>query len=435
MGLGGITRDSIADLASLVHDDSDKGEGGSNMKNLISLSFSFEDPTQPRTGSFAYTESSQPVARSGEAFLFLRDEGAVEQQCCVGLNDGDGGLEDVQHIDLHAGSPNSAANAHDVDSNQGPPPSSSAESPAGMYYQFQYQGYTDYYADDFSPYNYDYDGYSNAINNYNGIPGMQQKENKNIFCCFFAPWLISKNDIRHQQEQQEHEQQHQSQSLRNQDSDERELEGANQEQVLQQTATAQVNSLSQDAVIASETAVGTVPSQKPYDVATEIASSRLEMSDCNVAKDNISTDDVDYHSKSLAVSAMPDLEENSTAKNSDVKSPQDSSLPNNRDDHNKQSGIKSILKVKRCINRSANNGATSNSSNKIDQKQTSSPSAKRHLFPAYEPKNLGSSKKGEGGREERSVAFNPMARVLTIPSRKDVPLSQKVQVSCDGFSC
>lgn len=52
-------------------------------------------------------------------------------------------------IDLHAGSPNSAANTHDIDSNQGPQPSSSAESPVGMYYQFQYEGYTDYYADDF----------------------------------------------------------------------------------------------------------------------------------------------------------------------------------------------------------------------------------------------------------------------------------------------
>jgi hypothetical protein len=135
--------------------------------------------------------------------------------------------------------------------------------------------------------------------------------------------------------------------------------------------------------------------------------------------------------KSLAFSATSDLEENSTAKKSDVKSTQDSSLLNNKDDHSKQFAIKSILKVKRCINRSANNGSTTNKSNKIDQKQTSSPSAKRHLFPAYEPKNVSSSKQREGGREERSVAFNPMARVLTIPSRKDVPLSQKVQVSCD----
>eukprot|EP00804_Cyclotella_cryptica_P026541 CCRYP_015393-RA/>CCRYP_015393-RA protein AED:0.09 eAED:0.09 QI:340/1/1/1/1/1/4/438/699 len=413
MGLGGIARDSIADLASLVHDDNGKGEGGGSMRDLVSLSSSFEDRGQLGSGSLAFAESSGGVDGSGGTFLFLGDEDALQQQCCVGLNDGDGRFEEADPIDVHASSASSAASIHDASSSR-------AESAAGMYYQFQYEGFTDYYAEDFSPYNYDYDGYSSGFRGTDGIPFMQRKENRNIFCCFFAPWMNSKNN--NQQQQQE-------QPLQEQNLDQRDQQAADPEQLLlQQTETGHAESQSQQAVIENEMARGCASCQKPNDVAAGITSTRLERSDLSAGQDNAGISDDDSCVKSLAVSVTSGTEEQSQATKSDAEPPRGPPLLNNDENHSKQADIRSILKVKRCTNRSTNNGTASNSSNKIDQKQPSSASAKRHLFPAYEPKNSALSKRGEGGREERSVAFNPMARVLTIPSRKDIPLSQKVQV-------
>lgn len=110
--------------------------------------------------------------------------------------------------------------------------------------------------------------------------------------------------------------------------------------------------------------------------------------------------------------------EKSLKNESPTKLLQDSPKPK---DDSSSSGLKSILKVKRCINRS--NSTTPITSKKV---QSASADGKRHLFPSYETKSKDTKKNNEG--EDRKIAFIPMARVLTIPSRKDIPLSQKAQV-------
>lgn len=255
---------------------------------------------------------------------------------------------------------------------------------------------------------------------------MQRNENTNIFCCFFAPWINRKSNYQRLQEEL-----HQSHSFQNQNSDQSEQKPTTHDQLLQQTETQHAECQALAAVVASDTALGGTPCQEPNDVAAGIASCPSIASDLCIATDSTEVNVEAARVKSVADSVTSDSEVGSCAK-IHVKSSEGSAPPNHREDQSKQSVLRSILKVKRCTNRSTNNGTVSNSSNKTDQKQASSPSAKRHLFPAYEPKNISSSK-GEEERGERSVAFNPMARVLTIPSRKDIPLSQKVQVSYGGL--
>jgi hypothetical protein len=103
-------------------------------------------------------------------------------------------------------------------------------------------------------------------------------------------------------------------------------------------------------------------------------------------------------------------------KASPAKMPQESLQPSKDD---KYTGVKGILKVKHCAN--YHNITTPKPSEKV---KSASPDGKRHLFPAYEGKN--NDKKVD---DNRKITWIPMARVLTIPSRKDIPLSQKAQVS------
>ncbi|KAL3816258.1 hypothetical protein ACHAXA_000197 [Cyclostephanos tholiformis] len=102
--------------------------------------------------------------------------------------------------------------------------------------------------------------------------------------------------------------------------------------------------------------------------------------------------------------------------------------------------IKGILKVRRC-SAATLNGATTANMNVTGTKagggagsgraaNAPSPTG-RKIFPTYEPRvssSSSSSKVGDDSRGDRSVRFNPMARVLTIPSRRDVPLYQRAQV-------
>ena len=89
-------------------------------------------------------------------------------------------------------------------------------------------------------------------------------------------------------------------------------------------------------------------------------------------------------------------------------------------------GLKSILKVKKCTihHKKKNTGSPLTSKKKSEV----SSGGKRHLFPSYGAKNISPTAKKREEEDKRSIVFNPMARVLTIPSRKDIPLSQKAQV-------
>ncbi len=148
-------------------------------------------------------------------------------------------------------------------------------------------------------------------------------------------------------------------------------------------------------------------------------------------------------SPSSAAAATAAITATSTTKNSEC---QDSTIPEiraatneekkedeqerSKEDRDERSGskpIKSILKVKRAIH-TIDDASTSNASNKNGSSTTpASKDGKRHLFPTYEPKKSQGHVSDDSSRDapEHSIHFNPMARVLTIPSRKDIPFSQK----------
>jgi hypothetical protein len=92
--------------------------------------------------------------------------------------------------------------------------------------------------------------------------------------------------------------------------------------------------------------------------------------------------------------------------------------------------LKGILKVRRCAFWDNKTNQTSQADKKKQKPAlASSPGSKRHLFPTYEPKSSSTPEKGDGsGRSKNKLGFVPMARVLTIPSRKDIPFHQKAQV-------
>jgi len=91
--------------------------------------------------------------------------------------------------------------------------------------------------------------------------------------------------------------------------------------------------------------------------------------------------------------------------------------------------FKSILKVRRCSISLLN----ANSNNKPGKTTTKKDDGKRHFLPTYEPKkspvhSMTGDPINNNTNPKYSINFNPMARVLTIPSRKDIPLHQKAQV-------
>ena len=93
--------------------------------------------------------------------------------------------------------------------------------------------------------------------------------------------------------------------------------------------------------------------------------------------------------------------------------------------------FKSILKVRRCSISLLN--ANSNKPKTTTTKKEVSSDGKRHFLPTYEPKkspvhSMTGDPLSNNTSSPKSINFNPMARVLTIPSRKDIPLHQKAQV-------
>lgn len=88
--------------------------------------------------------------------------------------------------------------------------------------------------------------------------------------------------------------------------------------------------------------------------------------------------------------------------------------------------VKGILKVRRCTMEVLQKPKPKRDT---ASKPTESPTG-RKLFPTYEPKKTN----GGGSSHDRSVDFIPMARVLTIPSRREMPLGQRARIwwqKCD----
>lgn len=307
-------------------------------------------------------------------------------------------------------------------------------------YQFQYEGYTDYYAEDFSPYNYDYEDDG-------GLGG----ETKNVFCCLFAPWMGKQQQQvvvdgekegegedsvdENQQQQPERQQQEQQQEI---------ASVGNQEGV--SAAGAVVANIASPPKTDESTMINDESSSKSATTApTAAASTQTAILSVAESVDERKSDSISIPTPKASINANLNKVaatiaissgNNTSSAHGEEKKDEAVNESIKQDDGKSTSTaptIKSILKVKRCTNHSTNslnNHATNNAKKDLrkesDNAKSSSSPTKRHLFPTYEPKkSLGSD--GNGG-ETRSINFNPMARVLTIPSRKDIPLSVKAQV-------
>ncbi|KAL7511716.1 hypothetical protein ACHAXN_008686 [Cyclotella atomus] len=367
MGLGGITRDSIADLASLIHDDDDS----SNSPATSYAAPKLEECQQLRASSYSYVPSSSfdaPLSsvEDGDGTSTIGEENEAK------LND-DGVSVAVGPVDL---SQNAAA-ASALTAGE-----STVKNNNGMYYGFQYEGYEDYYAEDFSPY------YSQENHG---------QDKKNVFCCLF-PWLGAGEKQQSIQQDTQQQQQVQSQQTDGVAPTVQQAEGGTRATVEETTAEQLGQNLRGQTASPSLAAGGAVTA-----AAAATATTILSSTSSNLNNDVMASGSATKSSPKQPPKASP------------TKMPQESLQPSKDD---KYTGVKGILKVKHCAN--YHNITTPKPSEKV---KSASPDGKRHLFPAYEGKN--NDKKVD---DNRKITWIPMARVLTIPSRKDIPLSQKAQV-------
>lgn len=428
MGLGGLTRDSIIGLSDLVHEDDDgdaEYELQGHRRNL-----SLNNGSKKNTGN------------SNDEFLFLDDDHQPADQlmeqsvCLASLNDNSGGIS--------APSTPAAATTLQQQYQPQPPqqqqqdvlrsPKASSGSSAAAY-QFQYEGYTDYYAEDFSPYNYD---------NYGSSDG---QEKTNVFCCLF-PWMAAKDNQEIQNENSQLES-----SLTQSTKQETETESLNKKDLPKKLSqdTAPVNSTNQVAATSLNKSSAANSDKQSIIAASSPAADKTESTHASKivqdSKPSISAAPPKLTATQISTQVSASSDTSSDKENKCVDSDKLTSDPNsqlqNDDADSGPPPVKSILKVKHAIHTIEDNDNHNNT------KKTTTPSSKdgkRHLFPSYEPKqsnnmmNNGTTSDATTANDasqpsqKKTINFNPMARVLTIPSRKDIPLSQKSQIwwqKCD----
>mmetsp|Transcript_47227 Transcript_47227/g.100458 ORF Transcript_47227/g.100458 Transcript_47227/m.100458 type:complete len:669 (+) Transcript_47227:293-2299(+) len=427
MGLGSLTRDSIIGLNNLVQDD-EVPEAHHRQRRSGELSGSWNNGPSTGGDDFLLLENDDALPRP-------ESQGSFETSLNDGVFKGSASTSPTGRPRTQVYSNVSATNSRSLDSYKNISIESSAQkgAHAADYQGFHYEGYSDYYSDDYVSYNDDY--YS---------LGSKGKENKNVFCCLFAPWaqpkVIESDD----------------QSLMSgleEDQDEGKQDAATttspeDKAVLKSSASAldHINAVptltptpSLKGKLPAVTSVGTgivptpsltledsevtVPSEVPQPNRLSAVKPTTPHMLSDKSSDSTSTGDI------TSISDEKKQEEEDVSSNTVSAEALDEEAHDDVNDDGPPS-IKGILKVKRCstltscllLHKSKKEGA------KVGL--TSSPN-KRHLFPTYEPKKSHTS---DAENETKVINFNPMARVLTIPSRKDIPFHQKAQVwwqKCD----
>lgn len=446
MGLGGLTRDSIIGLNNLIHDDDD------DLK-----------PGHTRAGSW-----NNGSNKGSDDFLFLEGDDSLappesQRSFELSLNDGLATTAAGSEATTKA-SPSpprrktvyskvSATNSRSLDSyrRDGPSEVSGRTGAQAAHYQgFQYEGYTDYYSEDFASYN---DGYSHS----NGRKG---GEKKNIFCCLFAPWMQPKVI--------ETEDQSVMSSLEvEQDQKRQETIAADNKTGLEASASAPENVMASPTPSLKEKIPGakslgsgimptpSLPSEdyeemEPSEMPKMLSSETTRKSTPSKNEPSVNFAPPRSEEKPTTPHMMSDglsdseLTVMSTSPDStcfaDEKKQDEGDLARNNvtveasDEKEEDTGpppTKGILKVKRCSASTSSSSLSSrNKSKKTDKEAALSTSPNmRHLFPTYAPKKSHTS-----DQKAKAINFNQMARVLTIPSRKEIPFHQKAQVwwqKCD----
>lgn len=489
MGLGGLTRDSIVGLNKLVHDDDDDD-------NVISHRRRHSGDTNTGGLNGSWNNGSN---KGSEDYLFLQGEqdglGTTESQGSfqTALNDGLAAASGSTTPSGAAAAPSStprssaavaaatsyskasATNSRSLDSYRSQTTSTTKASSEGisgaqapsLYQQgFQYEGYTDYYSDEFSSFNYD--EYSYAGGSRGG-----GREKKNIFCCLFAPWMQPKVALESEEDLsvmtgQDLEQDDQDTAVATFSPPEKKasVESSTPEKVVMASPTlSQTPSLKEKIPVATSLGSGDMPAptlhskeppsklppsgakKTPVSKTVKIVSPQKEPAEKQPTTPHMMAGSVGSlcsegtHDLSISPADALGFDEKKQEEG-DILGGQETveELDAQEDESEEDEGpppVKSILKVRRCSMVSVKSISSLDkmkSKSKKGDKPDSSPN-KRHLFPTYEPKksHIPSGVGGQSG-EPKSINFNPMARVLTIPSRKDIPLHQKAQVwwqKCD----
>ncbi|KAL9188173.1 hypothetical protein ACHAXT_006551 [Thalassiosira profunda] len=416
MGLGGIARDSIVGLNKLVHDD-EEDEPRRRRSIGEENDLSWNHGPSKGSGEFLFLDADDAlgmsVARTGSFEAALND-GPATSAAPSGAASAPSTTPRSSAAVAAATSYNkvSATNSRSLDSYR-----ASSEAPGGApaahYKGFQYEGYADYYSDEYAC-NYDEYSYAGSVEKGGG-------ENKNIFCCLFAPWMQPKHV----------------------ESEDAESPGHEESEVQQHQADARVAAGSESCADEVPTPSGemeslerrdTMPSANPPKPQPSTKTPKVNFADPQPVVEKPTTPHMlsGGMDDSVTTEMSASLDSNLSHFHEEKKQEENVELMRQVSDIDEEdeapAPIKGILKVRRCssISDQSNQGKKGG---KKDE-PASSPT-KRHLFPTYEPKKARSP---DGTEEVKSINFNPMARVLTIPSRKDIPLHQKAQVwwqKCD----
>ena len=370
MGLGGITKDSIVGLNNLVKDDEEgqrkftrrlSGSLNGGSTNKDQFLFLLDDPP---------TKDAQPASESSFE---------------TSLNDGLGANTETEATPVVVPPTPyrvSATNSRSLDSYRSNDNSVSDSGSQTAYQGFNYEGYTDYYAESYS---YDYPDYGGGSDD-------------NILCCLF-PWLF-KNE---------------SDEVDSKKDDD--LLTKNRDTTTNTSPDDSSNAVKAHPPTSSGKDSGLLPQEKMLSYPEEtLKTAAGNVSDIQGTREKPASP-IDVQSNGDASAA-------STASSTSVDSPVPHSkivCPDTKSVHvaekaesvekNKVAPVKKGILKKRTIS-------------VIPAKMASSKqddgSSKRQLFPSYGPSSE--------SKEKKSIDFNPMARVLTITSRKDFSLSQKCQV-------
>lgn len=455
MGLGEIARDSIVGLDKIVQEDDDHGQPPRVTRRLSNngiLSRTWTSGTTENEGMHEKNKSNEGMS--------VGDQYHDDNDSCSAVS-----LSRVPsfHVPLTDGLtsmgeavatvPSLSPSSHLVSA----PPSgigvfggnsstsSSAVQNLSRYQGFQYEGYADYYSDDFASYSFDEYSHSNSTDGSNA----SQHEPKNIFCCLFAPWMQHK-------------------AIKSVDVEDNDLPAVILSDRGEESAedSHEHTAASLDMVLDSPTLTPTPSIDEK--ISATAASSFLDL-ECESARSNDPLELPNLHSNARTPKASQNFDDAKL----DGREPTEScSLPMDIGSSSEPKSVEAItLLIQEEVQ--SKNEEKKQEEGDHEMRTTSSPDAftvdegqinnapaprpikgilkawsstnslpkgkdtghksvttplspnKRHLFPTYEQKKPNSTGRNA---EAKAIQFNPMARVLTIPSRNDIPLQQKAQV-------
>ncbi|KAL3768716.1 hypothetical protein ACHAWU_006817 [Discostella pseudostelligera] len=486
MGLGGIARDSIVGLNKIVQDDDNDDLPHSSRRHSNNGMVWTSGSDDSNAGEGSHKLSGFDVEGTGDG----DDHEDVDSfpgrglsrvaSFHIPLTDGlasVGGTVATTTPSLSPSSINigttsttpisSSSSSTKIIGNKSPSKnrnSAAVQQVSSRYQGFHYEGYADYYSDDFASYSFDEYSHSNSTDGSNASQ-QHQESKKNIFCCLFAPWMQHKAIIENKDED------HLPAVISSVQGGE-EVGGtiestttASSDMVLESPTLTptpsfdeRISSPSATASLSHELGYESAPSNETLDLPNLHSNARTP----KTTKNFVSANDVDELEPTASCFMPLDVGSSSLSISTGVDS--SSSLPSSshEGDHHPMNEekkqeecdhelahtttprdapkvvvvaedgqdkneippprpIKGILKVWCSTN-------SLPSTKDIGRKSVSTPMSpnKRQLFPTYEQKKKSSP--GEENAEAKSIKFNPMARVLTIPSRNDIPLQQKAQV-------